>query len=107
MITQYLGDASGVVFWARGTKDYDSGKFGLKQTTVHSTCFVNAQWWQKVLVLGCGLYIAPLGMVFCISQSYTSTFMCTKFGLIWIKLASTSFRNVQLDQICKVDASLA
>ena len=30
----------------------------------------------------------------------------TKFGLIWIKLASTSFRKVQLDQKCKVDASL-
>src|SRR4051812_45929786 len=32
--------------------------------------------------------------------------MHTKFGLIWIKLASTSFTNVQLDQKCKVDASL-
>src|SRR3954469_2248314 len=30
----------------------------------------------------------------------------TKFGLIWIKLVSTSFTNVQLDLNCKVDSSL-
>src|SRR4051812_28062134 len=30
----------------------------------------------------------------------------TKFGLIWIKLASTFFTKVQLDQNCKVDARL-
>ena len=30
----------------------------------------------------------------------------TKFGVIWIKLASTSCTKVQLDQNCKFDASL-
>src|SRR3954466_14158040 len=45
-------------------------------------------------------------MIFCVAQSYTRMIMCTKFGLIWIKLASTSFTKVQLDQKCKVDASL-
>src|SRR4051812_544163 len=33
--------------------------------------------------------------------------MCTKFHLNWIKVASTSFTNVQLDQKCKVESSLA
>src|SRR4051812_12693100 len=32
--------------------------------------------------------------------------MCAKFQLIWSRLASTSFTNVQLDQKCKVDAGL-
>ena len=42
----------------------------------------------------------------CRAQSYTRMIMFTKFGLIWSRLASTSFTNVQLDQNCKVDASL-
>ena len=71
------------------------------------TPFANVAMLQKVFVLGCGLYMAPLGMIFFISLSYTSMSMCTKFHLIWIKLASTSFTNVQLDQKCKVDASPA
>src|SRR4051812_32196710 len=33
--------------------------------------------------------------------------MSTKFHLNWTKLASTSFVNVQLDQKCNVEASLA
>ena len=33
--------------------------------------------------------------------------MHTKFGLIWSRLASTSFTKIQLDQECKVDASLS
>ena len=32
--------------------------------------------------------------------------MYTKFGVIWSWLASTCFTKVQLDQKCKVDASL-
>src|ERR1044071_2049341 len=33
--------------------------------------------------------------------------MYTEFHLIWSRIASTSFRNGQLDQTCKVGASLA
>src|ERR1043165_54116 len=61
---------------------------------------------QKVFVMCHGLYIAHLGMIFCITLSYTRMSVYTKFGLIWIRLASTSFTKVQLDQKCKVDASL-
>ena len=88
-------------------KDYMSAKFELKIYNTHSTSFVNGTMLQKVFVLWCGLYIAPLGMIFCIVQSYTSMSVYTKFGFIWIKLANTSFKNVQLDQKCKVEASLA
>ena len=55
----------------------------------------------------CGLYIAFLSMIFCIALLYTRVRVYTKFGLIWSRLASTSFTKVQLDQECKVDASLA
>src|ERR1043165_8821680 len=61
---------------------------------------------QKVFVMCHGLYIAHLGMIFCITLSYTRMSVYTKFGLIWIKLASSSFTKVQLDKKCKVDASL-
>ena len=53
-----------------------------------------------------GLYIAHLGMIFFIALSYTRVRVYTKFGIIWSRLASTSFTNAQLDQNCKVDASL-
>src|SRR4051812_4277839 len=46
-------------------------------------------------------------MIFFIAQSYTRMSVYTKFHLIWIKLDSTSFTNVQLDQNGKVDARLA
>ena len=55
----------------------------------------------------CWLYIAPLGMIFCIAQSYTRMSVYTKFELIWSRLASTSFINAQLDLNSKVDARLA
>ena len=82
-------------------------EFGLKQSNVNGTSFVNGTLLWKVFVMWHGLYIAPLSIIFCIAQSYTRMIMCTKFGLIWSRLASTSFTNVQLDQKCKVDASLA
>ena len=84
-----------------------SAKFGIKMINVHGTSFANAPWRLNVFVLVCGLYIAPLGMIFCIAQSYTRMSMYTKFHLIWSKLASTSFVNVQLDQKCNVEASIS
>src|SRR3954471_21164279 len=45
-------------------------------------------------------------MIFCRDQSYLGISVYTKFGLIWIKLASTCFTKVQLDHKCKVDASI-
>ena len=88
-------------------KDYNSGEFGLKAIKFAHTSFVNGTMLQKVFMLWCGLYMAPLGMIFWIAQSYTRMSMYANFGLIWIKLASTSCTNVQLDQKCRVDASLA
>ena len=82
-------------------KDCNSRDFGLKQRNVNGTCFVNGIMRQKVL------YIAPLGMIFFIALSYTRMSVYTKFELIWSRLASTYFTNVQLDQKCKVEASLA
>src|SRR3954468_14297041 len=97
---------SQVVFWARGTKDYDLVNFGLKQTKVQGTCFVNGTMWLKVFVLGCGLYIAPLGMIFCIAQSYTRMSMYAKFHLIWINIFGTSFVKHQIGQNGVGEASI-
>ena len=73
---------------------------------MQGTSFVNGTLWQQVFVLWCGLYIALLGMIFFIALLYTGVSVHTKFGVIWIKVASTSFTKVQLDQNCKVDASI-
>src|SRR3954470_18604680 len=45
-------------------------------------------------------------MIFCRALLYTGMSVHTKFGLIWSWLASTFFTKVQLDQKCKVDASI-
>src|ERR1043165_3113863 len=45
-------------------------------------------------------------MIFCTALSYLGTSVYTKFGIIWSWLASTCFTMVQLDQNCKVDASI-
>src|SRR3954471_219352 len=45
-------------------------------------------------------------MIFCRALLYTWMSVHTKFGLIWSWLASTFFTKVQLDQKCKVDASI-
>ena len=50
-----------------GRKDYNSRDFGLKQSNVNGTCFVNGIMRQKVFVMWHVLYIAPLGMIFCIA----------------------------------------
>ena len=100
-----MGWSQGVI-WLEDRKDYNSGKFGAKQIKFAHTSFANVAMLQKVFVLVCGLYIDPLGMIFCIARSYTRMSVYTKSGLIWIKLASTSFTNVQLDQKCKVESSL-
>ena len=89
-----------------GTKDYSSGDFGLKQSNAPGTSFVNGIMWQQVFVLWCGLYIAFLSMIFCIALLYTGVSVHTMFGVIWIKVASTCFTKVQVDQKCKVDASI-
>jgi hypothetical protein len=81
-------------------------EFGLKQTNVQGTCFANGIMLQKVLVLWCGLYIALMDMIFCIALLHTRVSVHTKFGVIWSWLASTCFTKVQLDQKCKVDASI-
>src|SRR4051794_35348257 len=98
MITQCLGNAIGVVFWARGTKDYDTGKFGLNQSNVQGTSFANDTMLQKVLMLYHGLYIAPLGIIFFIAQSYTRMSMYAKFGLIWTNICGTSFVKHKIGQ---------
>src|SRR4051812_25369414 len=54
----------------------------------------------------CGLYIALMDMIFFISLLYTRVSVHTRFGLIWSWLDSTCFTKVQLDQKCKVDASI-
>ena len=69
--------------------------------------FANGILWLQVLVLVSGLHRACLGMIFCIALLYTGVSVQTKFGVIWSWLASTCFTKVQLDQECKVDASLA
>ena len=56
-----------LVFGVVGTKYYNAVEFGLKQTNVHGTSFVNGIMWQQVFVMCYGLYIAHLGMIFCIS----------------------------------------
>src|SRR3954468_1015376 len=61
---------------------------------------------QQVFVLWCGLYIALLGMIFCIALLYTGVSVHTKFGVIWINVTSTCFTKVHLDQNCKVDSSI-
>ena len=43
-----------LVFGVVGTKDYNSVAFGLKQTNVHGTSFVNGIMWQQVFVLVSG-----------------------------------------------------
>src|SRR3954462_4321459 len=45
-------------------------------------------------------------MIFCRALLYTGVSVHTKFGLIWSWLASTCFTKVQLDQKCKVVASI-
>ena len=101
-----IGVVSACLLWARGTKDYSSGDFGLKQSNAPGTSFLNGIMWLQVFVLWCGLYIAFLSMIFCRAQSYIGISVYTKFGLIWNRLASTFFTKVQLDQKCKVGASL-
>src|SRR3954463_14705697 len=54
--------------------------------------------WLKVFVLGSGLYIAPLGMIFFIAQSYARMSMYAKFHLIWINICGTSFVKHQIGQ---------
>ena len=56
-----------VVLWDEDRKDYVSGKFGLNAIKFAHTSFANVAMLQKVFVLGCGLYMAPLGMMFCIA----------------------------------------
>ena len=63
-------------------KEYTSGEFGLNGIKFAYTSFAIVAMLQKVFVLGCGLYMAPLGMMFCIAQSYTRMSVYTKFGLI-------------------------
>src|SRR4051812_924051 len=46
-------------------------------------------------------------MIFCIALLYNGLSVHTKFGVIWGLLDSTCFTKVQLDQNCKVEASLA
>src|ERR1043165_8100940 len=45
-------------------------------------------------------------MTFWRAQSYARMSVHTKFGVIWSWLASTCFTKVQLDQKCKVDATI-
>ena len=87
-------------------KDYSSGKFGLKASKFAHTSFANGIMLQKVFVLWCGLYIAPIGMIFCIAQSYTRMIMCTKFGLIWINIFGTSSVKHQIGQNGVGEASI-
>src|SRR3954469_12968316 len=72
--------------------------FGLKQSNVQGTSFANGTMWLKVFVLWHGLYIAPLGMIFCISQSYTRLSIYTKFHTIWTNIFGTSFVKHQIGQ---------
>ena len=57
-------------------------------------------------MLGPGLYRACLSLIFCITLLYIGLSVHTKFGVIWSWLASTCFTKVQLDQKCKVEASI-
>src|SRR3954464_7761772 len=47
-----------------------------------------------------------MDMIFCIALLYTRVSVHTKFGVIWSCIASTCFTKVQLNQKCKVDASI-
>ena len=73
-------------------------EFGLKINNVHGTSFANVAMLQKVFVLWCGLYVAPLGMIFFTAQSYTRIRMYTKFHLIWTNIFGTSFVKHQMGQ---------
>ena len=81
-------------------------EFGLKQNNVHGTCFVNGTMLQKVLVLGCGFYIAPLSMIFCRAQSYIGISVYTRFHIIWSNIFGTSFVKHQIGQNGVGEASI-